>query len=242
MRQSSAEFTQLLLKAGRGVGLPLGLAEDLVAPILWLQTCGLSGDLEALNVLTGLDEGRVPGVFPDLDTQPGGIATADEPISAIYLAAAGCDSLQSGWPGPDTQVQLANVDRPLVAATALALGHRKLNPELILNIETAHYVFSSSSEGEVICLERQAQEHRTDTPGAGEVWLDTSRTSINTAAGTVLVDAARERQCHLDCEAKGLTADEKTLRGLKSLANRLLVPESERSLRFGAGAGIIDSD
>ena len=55
MRQSSAEFGQLLFKAARGVGLPLGLAEDLVAPILWLLTCGLPGDVEAVNMLTGLD-------------------------------------------------------------------------------------------------------------------------------------------------------------------------------------------
>ena len=242
MRQSSAEFQQLLFKAGRGVSLPIGLAEDLVAPILWLQTCGLSGDLEALNVLTGLDEGRVARVFPDFDTQPVGVAIADDPISAIYLAAAGSDLLQHGWPAPDAPVQIARTDSPLVTATALALGHRKLNPDVILNIETAHYVFSSGSEGEVICLERQAQEHRTDTPGAGEVWLNATRTSIDAPAGTVLVDGARERQCHLDCETEGLTADEKTVRGLKSLADRLLVPESERSLRFGAGAGIIDSD
>ena len=55
MRQSSTEFGQLLFKAGRGVGLPLGIAEDLVAPIFWLQTCGFPGDGEALNALTALE-------------------------------------------------------------------------------------------------------------------------------------------------------------------------------------------
>ncbi|HIE76126.1 MAG TPA: DUF3726 domain-containing protein, partial [Gammaproteobacteria bacterium] len=37
MRQSVSEFGQLVLKATLGVGVPLGVAEDIVQSVLWLQ-------------------------------------------------------------------------------------------------------------------------------------------------------------------------------------------------------------
>ena len=242
MRQSSAEFGQLLFKAARGVGLPLGLAEDLVAPILWLQTCGLPGDVEAVNMLTGLDERRVPGVFPDLTIRPDENTTANRTLSAIYLAAAGCDSLQLGWPGTDAEIQMTAVDSPLFTATALSLAHRKLNADFILTVRTAGHVLSSNQKGEVICIKRNGQEPETLAPETGDIQLSASKNLENTANGAVLVDADREIQFLLVCESEGLSADENNIRRLQSLADRLLVPESQHSLKYGAGAGIVDTD
>ena len=61
-------------------------------------------------------------------------------------------------------------------------------------------------------------------------------------AGTVLIDAGKEARFHDVRRLKGLCASPDSIAGLKVFADRLLVPESEHSLKFGAGAGIVDSD
>ena len=72
------------------------------------------------------------------------------------------------------------------------------------------------------------------------LWV--SNDAVDHSSGTLLLDAAKEAQLERICETEGLCASPASIRGLKSLADRLLVPESERSLKFGAGAGLVDSD
>ena len=242
MRQSSTEFGQLLFKAGRGVGLPLGLAEDLVAPIFWLQVCGFPGDVEAVNVLTALDEGRAAHEFPNLAALSKDVDYEGGRLSGIYLAAVVCDSLQLGWPHQDKEIHFSNVDSPLVFAAALLLAHRRLKTDLALSIETEAYVFLNASSGKVVCVHKERGDESVDSEGAADVRLRSSKGMVDCARGTLLLDGAREAQLHQICEAEGLCANPDSIRSLKTLADRLLIPESERSLKFGAGAGIVDSD
>ena len=58
----------------------------------------------------------------------------------------------------------------------------------------------------------------------------------------ILLDADTEARALEITRTEGLTVNAKTVEGLRSFASRLLVPESEQSLRFGAGAGINDTD
>ena len=242
MRQSSTEFGQLLFKAGRGVGLPLGIAEDLAAPIFWLQTCGFPGDGEALNALTALDEGRVAHEFPDLFTLSNDVERTSGTLSGIYLAAVGCDSLQLGWPRQGKEIHFLNVDSPLLFAAALLLAHRRVKIDLVLSIETETYVFSSAPNGEVLCRQKEPGKESGGAQGVAGIRLWVSNDVVDHCSGTLLLDAAKEAQLQRICETEGLCASPASIRGLKSLADRLLVPESERSLKFGAGAGLVDSD
>jgi hypothetical protein len=242
MRQSSTEFGQLLFKAGRGVGLPLGIAEDLVAPIFWLQTCGFPGDSEALNALTALDEGRAAHEFPDLFSLSNDVERASGTLSGIYLAAVGCDSLQLGWPRQDKEIHFLNVDSPLLFSAALILAHRRVKTDLALNIETETYVLSGARNGETLWRQKEPRKQSGGAQGAAGIRLWASNDAVDHTSGTLLLDGAREAQLHQICEAEGLCANPDSIRGLKTLADRLLVPESERSLKFGAGAGLVDSD
>ena len=242
MRQSSTEFRQLVFKAGRGVGLPLGLAEDLVVPIYWLQVCGFPGDAQALNVLTALDEGRTAHEFPDLATLSNGNKGADSRLSAIYLAAVGCDALQLGWPRQDEEIRFSDVDSPLLFATALILAHRRLKTGLSLRVETEAYVLSNAPSGEVHWVEKECRDESVSAQRIADVRMWSAKDPAERASGTVILDGAREAQFQQTCETDGLCANPDSIHGLQSLADRLLVPESERSLNFGAGAGIVDSD
>ena len=110
MRQSSTEFSQLLVKAGRGVGLPLGLAEDLIDPVIWLQTCGFPGEYDFYTALSALDKGRTEARFPDLLKRDEAISLDRE--SAVYLATAACDLLQLDWPEVGEEVFLPETESP----------------------------------------------------------------------------------------------------------------------------------
>jgi len=239
MRQSSAEFSQLLVKAGRGVGLPLGLAEDLVDPGIWLQTCGFPGDVEVLGALTALDQEQVERRFPDLRAATD--FSSARMISGVYLAAAACDLLQLGWPAIGEEVFLPKTESPLLVAAALALSNRGLRRESFLSIETSEHVFFSAPTGEIVCVQKEPQHQSPDPNSDGVIRLLVQQSGPD-GVGTVLVDSEKESRFYGVRRLKGLCASPDSIAQLKVFADRLLVPESEHSLKFGAGAGIVDSD
>ncbi len=239
MRQSSAEFSQLLVKAGRGVGLPLGLAEDLVDPGIWLQICGFPGDVEVLGALTALDQEQVERRFPDLRAATD--FSSARKISGVYLAAAACDLLQLNWPVDGEEVFLPKTESPLLVAAALALSNRSLRRESFLSIETSEHVFFSTPTGGIVCVQKEPQ-HQSPGPRSDGVIRLLAQQSGSDGVGTVLVDPEKESRFYDTRRLKGLCASPETIARLKVFADRLLVPESEHSLKFGAGAGIVDSD
>lgn len=239
MRQSSAEFRQLLVKAGRGVGLPLGLAEDLVDPGIWLQTCGFLGDAEILGALTALDQEQVERRFPDLRAATD--FSSARMISGVYLAAAACDLLQLGWPAIGEEVFLPKTESPLLVAASLALSYRGLRRESFLSIETSEHVFFSAPTGEIVCVQKEPQHQSLDPNSDGVIRLLVQQSGPD-GVGTVLVDSEKESRFYGVRRLKGLCASPDSIAQLKVFADRLLVPESEHSLKFGAGAGIVDSD
>ena len=239
MRQSSTEFNQLLVKAGRGVGLPLGLAENLIDPVIWLQICGFPGEYEVHAALAALDEGQTEARFPDLLNTDEAISSGR--ISAVYLATAACDLLQLDWPQAGEEVFLPETESPRLVAAALALSHRILRREWYLRIVTPDEVFISSPSAEITCVSKEPQ-HRT--PGGidkGVIRLSAEQSGFD-GVGTALIDGEKEARVHEVCRLKGLCASPEIIAQLKTFSDRLLVPESEHSLKFGAGAGIVDSD
>lgn len=239
MRQSSAEFSQLLVKAGRGVGLPLGLAEDLVDPAIWLQTCGFPGDLEILGALAALDQEQVERRFPDVSatTDP----SSSRKVSGVYLAAAACDLLQLDWPAVGEEVLLPKTESPLLVGAALALSYRDLRRESFLRIDASEHVFFSTPTAELVCIKKQLEHQNSDPISNGAIRLSAEQSGFD-GAGTVLVDSEKEARFHDVRRLKGLCANPDSIVQLKVFSDRLLVPESEHSLKFGAGAGIVDSD
>ena len=239
MRQSSTEFSQLLVKAGRGVGLPLGLAEDLIDPVIWLQICGFPGEYEVHAALAALDEGRTEAYFPDLlNTEE---ATSSGRVSAVYLATAACDLLQLDWPQAGEEVLLPETESPRLVAAALVLSHRLLRRERYLRIVTSDEIFISGPSEELTCVSKEPQHQTPSGIDKGVIRLSAEQSGFD-GAGTVLINGEKEARFHEVCRLKGLCASPDIIAQLKIFSDRLLVPESEHSLKFGAGAGIVDSD
>ena len=239
MRQSSTEFSQLLLKAGRGVGLPLGVAEDLIVPVIWLQICGFPGECEVQAALAALDEGRTEARFPDLFNKEEAIPSGR--VSAVYLATAACDLLQLDWPEMGEEVLLPEIESPRLVAASLALSHRLLGRKHFLKIVAPDEVFISGPGAEIICVGKEPQHRTPSGRREGVIRLSAEQSGFD-GAGTVLIDRVKEERFFEVCRLNGLCASPAIIAQLKAFSDRLLVPESEHSLKFGAGAGIVDSD
>jgi hypothetical protein len=61
-------------------------------------------------------------------------------------------------------------------------------------------------------------------------------------AAEVLLDRALEERRLQEVDAVGLSVSRSIVEKLQQFAALLLVSETEQSLKFGAGAGLVDSD
>jgi len=241
MRQSVSEAKTLLIKAGCGVGIPIGLLEDLAPATLWLQACGRNGFDQALGAMQSLDEGRAPHEFyPLSDADPSDLSKKPQ-LSSIYLLAPLGDRLQIGRLVGSESSRFYDVDYPELVATTLVLLHRdlELDEPLWVLVEAAEFLGQPRGGG--ILIQMPSVTHpRSENPGLLLVSGEGTRESERPK--DILLDADNEARALEIAQTEGLTVNAETVEGLRSFASRLLVPESEQSLRFGAGAGINDTD
>ena len=242
MRQSVSEFGQLVLKATLGVGVPLGIAEDIVQSVLWLQIRGLPADQSICHALNSLDLG---------DANPGKVTNGSQhelkalpgkKLSSVYLSAFLMDALQTGWPPVGKSVTYPEVDSPLLVLGALACANSEAQRTFRLQYVTDEQDFSVKF-----------------VPGGATVHKFRKQpTTVLSRAGCLIVQAPGAEPCHDGAELildknlagdlvrvgfrNGLTADVTSVVCLKAFAARMLVLETDRSLRQGAGAGVIDAD
>jgi hypothetical protein len=242
VRQSVSEFGQLVLKATLGVGVPLGIAEDIVQSVLWLQIRGFVADRSICHALTSLDLGDAsPGKVTD-GSQHELKALSGKKLSSVYLSVFLMDALQTGWPTIGKSFIYDGVDSPLLVLGALAWANNQAKRSFRVQFIADEQAFSV-----------------TLVPGGATVHkFQKKPTSPHNSAGCFIVQNAGTEPCHdgakliLDkslaedlvqagCRV-GLTVDATSVACLKAFADRMLVLESDRSLRQGAGAGVIDAD
>ena len=60
--------------------------------------------------------------------------------------------------------------------------------------------------------------------------------------GEILLDRESEERYLQEIDAIGLSVSRSIIEKLQQFASLLLVSETEQSLKFGAGAGLVDSD
>ncbi len=242
MRQSSTEFKTLLLKAGMGADLPLGLSEDLIRPSVWLQACGLEGDVEALYTLHCLDRGISVRGFPELSSQGTISAVVEQRVSAAYLGAQISDALQLGWPNNSSEIVFPSIDSPKIVAAAMVLAHRDLSLNFSIQAVAGELMFCSFESGKEVLVRQHENDGGLHGSRGSDLVIRAKGAIADTTHGDILVDGESEAHLMSHCREKGLNATTEVIRDLQSLASRLLVPETEQSLRFGAGAGIIATD
>lgn len=242
VRQSVSEFGQLVLKATLGVGVPLGIAEDIVQSVLWLQIRGLPADWNICHALTSLDLGDAnPGKVTDgsrheLKALPG------KKLSSVYLSAFLMDALQTGWPPVGKSVTYPEVDSPLLVLGALAWANNEAQRTFRLQFVTDEQAFSVKIVPQGATVHRFKKQPASTHNGTGCFSVQNADTEpCHDGAELVLDDSLAEDHIRVGRRA-GLTADATSVACLKAFADRMLVLESDRSLRQGAGAGVIDAD
>ncbi|NDA15397.1 MAG: DUF3726 domain-containing protein, partial [Gammaproteobacteria bacterium] len=147
MRQSVSEAKTLLIKAGCGVGVPIGLLEDLAPAALWLQACGRSGFDQALAAMRSLDEGRAPHAFYAVSNANPVDPSKKTQVSSIYLLAQLGDRLQIGRLVGSENSCFYDVDCPELVAATLVLLHRDLELDEPLWVLAATAEFLSKPRG-----------------------------------------------------------------------------------------------
>ena len=241
MRQSASEAKTLLVKAGRGVGVPIGLLEDLAPSALWLQACGRNGLDQALAAIQCLDEGRALPEFVEVPSMRPVHSEQTKQLSSFYLLVALGDRLQLGGFDQQRTASFHAVDCPELVAAALVLLHRELKISGCLTVRAEASVFISEPRGGGISVLRSSVAgQELGTRGSLDVSVD--RVHDFDREGDTVLDGDAERLALERSWQEGLVVAAETVEGLQHYASRLLVPESDQSLRFGAGAGIIDSD
>lgn len=241
MRQSANEAKTLLIKAGCGVGIPIGLLEDLAPSALWLQACGRNGLDQALVAIESLDKERALPEFVEAPNMRPINPEQTKQLSSVYLVAQLSDYLQLGWLEEQEDAGFHHVDRPELVAAALVLRHRELKINRYLTVLAAATAFISKPCGEGISVLNPSRAGQ-DPENPGSLLVAMGDAQNPDLRGEIVLDTDAERIALERSSQEGLVVASETVKGLRHYASRLLVPESDQSLRFGAGAGIIDSD
>ena len=242
VRQSVSEFGQLVLKATLGVGVPLGIAEDIVQSVLWLQIRGFVADRSICHALTSLDLGDAnPGKVAD-GSQHELKALPGKKLSSVYLSAFLMDALQTGWPPVAKSITYSKVDSPLLVLGALAWANNEAQRTFRLQFMADGQDFSVKFVPGGATVHKFKEQPTTALGRAGCLIVQAPGTKPCDDGAELVLDKNLAGDLVQTGFRVGLTADATSVACLKAFAARMLVLETDRSLRQGAGAGVIDAD
>ena len=242
MRQSATEFRALLTKAGRGVGLSPGLSEDLARTSVWLQACGFAGGEAALDAIEGLASKDSDPGFISLSNPAISSSGSGGNLSSAYIGAQLADAVQLGWPSIGEQFFFRNLDSPTLSAAAIALSCRDLDNETEVSASTSDLYFLSQPKKKEILVYAGQQVQSDDEIGLHSLKVSSIDSSDAFLRGEILLDRESEERYLQEIDAIGLSVSRSIIEKLQQFASLLLVSETEQSLKFGAGAGLVDSD
>ncbi|MBT6065327.1 MAG: DUF3726 domain-containing protein [Proteobacteria bacterium] len=242
MRQSATEFRTLLTKAGRGVGLSPGLSEDLARTSVWLQACGFAGGEAALDAIKGLASKDSDPGFISLSNRAINLSSSRGNLSSAYIGVQLADAVQLGWPSKGEPFFFRGLDSPTLSAAALALSCRDLDIETEVSASTSDlYFLSRPKKNEIlVCAGQQIQPD--DEIGPHSLTVSSIDPGGAFSGGEILLDRESEEQYLREVDGVGLSVSRSIIEKLQQFASLLLVSETEQSLKFGAGAGLVDSD
>ena len=152
------------------------------------------------------------------------------------------DALQTGWPPVGKSVTYPEVDSPLLVLGALAWANNEAQRTFRLQFVTDEQVFSVKLVPRGVTVHKLKKQPASTLSDAGCFIMQNADTQpCHDGAELVLDDSLAEDHIRVGRRA-GLTVDATSVACLKAFADRMLVLESDRSLRQGAGAGVIDAD
>ncbi len=242
MRQSATEFRTLLTKAGRGVGLSPGLSEDLAQTSVWLQACGFAGAEAALDAIEGLASKDSDPGFISLSNRAISSSSSRGNLSSAYIGVQLADAVQLGWPSNGEPFFFHDLDSPTLSAAALALSCRDLDIRTEVAASTSNLHFLSRPKDNEILVCAGLKIKPDDEIGLHSLKVSSTDSGDALSRGEILLDRESEERYLQEVDAVGLSVSRRIIEKLQQFAALLLVSETEQSLKFGAGAGLVDSD
>ena len=242
MRQSATEFRALLTKAGRGVGLCPGLSEDLARTSVWLQACGFAGGQAALDAIEGLAGKDSDPSFISLSNRSISGSSSQGNLSSAYIGVQLADAVQLGWPSMGEPFFFRDLDSPTLLAAAIALSCSDLDSGAELSASTSDFYFLSCPKKKEIVICTRPQNQPDDEIGIHSLKVSAIDSEGAFLGAEILLDRALEERRLQEVDAVGLSVSRSIVEKLQQFAALLLVSETEQSLKFGAGAGLVDSD
>ena len=210
--RSLNEIDIMLKKASKGVGLPVGLAEDIGRAGAWLSARGHDG---VRAVLTAI-QGGISLPLPLLPLNDRGIVVFKG--ARIAVCGPSVIDILAGHGSAD-EVRLINVDSPLLIIGLAGVASQSYGLEMTIDFGNGSK--ASVSAGNLVLS--------GSMPAAGTDLLITCRKfGYTTPKGKL--------------EGRGVVVDEEVWREVEALAARTYVPSSEASRARGAGAGMVDND
>jgi len=220
-------------KAALGVGVPLGLAEDMGRMNHWLAARGGMAMASAVALLDALDS-KESGKGTLVPNGEGWevVPEAGQRLSALYAGGASCDWLCAH----NATLWLKQVDFPLwvLIATALASADQKRQIRMRLRQDIGPQVQAICSLGNICSEGPMLRPFLNNAPGL--IQLRPSRAEY-LPSHPVSIPARPDDAVF----AKGVMVGEALWEQVQHYAKRTLVPASASS-RAGAGAGEIDTD
>ena len=230
---SLGEIGFYVTRAGVGVGLPFGIAEDFANAVIWAQRTGIDLARVAFDCLNALDTNPASGRVSFARQGSAQVFTGQSGLSAIFAGPALADFWQ--LPVDDDCTLIAkNVDHPILIVGAMATA--KAGPA-ILEWQNVSVHIASDGTAELAATNSMALE----SAGFFEVLIREPKNEKN--ALRIYNRSAPD----LDKESRraiqqGISVNKDAWEGLVALFRRCLVPSSAQSRTAGAGAGLVETD
>ena len=241
MRQSLNELYSTVRKAAVGRGAPHGIAEDLADAVCWLSSLKFDGVSCAVDCLIAwpTDASSVRLLRDEtelvLETEEPGTAA-----SALLVGPALGDLLQAGIV-PDSGFSIS-VDVPLLAVASVAQACARFKRRAYLRIHLEGQAMMADCNQETCQMLVERQQSSITASRVTEVTLWPNQPDQNSGTTSCLITQEEFIRRRANALTEGLEVCEDSLNQLELWAALTLVPETERSLEPGAGAGLLDND
>lgn len=228
MRVSLNEVEVMVRKAARGLGVPVGLAEDCGRQAAWLAGAGLDPLPSVSHAFEGLASGRA-APSPALGAPV---------LSAVLVGPSAVDRVVAG-PAGAPPLRLGVVDAPLLVVASAACAAADLGLALEVGAGGPEPVAWARIDGGNVVV-RAAPG--TDAATCRDFPVRVGRPRGGAPVLPVVLDGPALDRARAAVFAEGVSVAPDDWTALGRLATRCLVPADARLRMSGAGAGLVDRD
>ncbi len=235
MRVSGNEVKVTIAKATVGVGLPIGIGQDLghsAQHMMEHHACGLDSFVKAFDAIDKNESSKF-----DITKAIQGHFSAEKintPLSSLTCAASVCDLILDNHitRSDSSTIHINNVDIPAIIIFQTLITSQNLNTKKCINwtLDKNSSISGFSSQGYLAFTKGDL----SDLVNVRSTSLSLKIIELNSQLNSKYLEHLTHR--------KTIDVKKNTWKCICKYAERLLVKATDESRLTGAGAGIIDAD